>query len=895
MKLHKLSLNIALFVSLLIILVVGFYSIQAIADFNSYKKATNQNMELTQDRFKFFLKNTIEKDYIKLTAPKPLKDEESPLKTFRITVDQSDIDSLNANLPTSGKDHFIDAYMNVSDKKDKIYKVKMRYRGDNSFHWLFKKKSLRIKLANDDVYDMSKTFNLINPPMFLQIRDILSYDISSQLGILSPRYYFSRVFINNEYMGIYIFLDQVDESLLRRHKIMPGSVYFGEASPMNKDGIFDLCFNQKFWQKKAARNKEQKNIREDITHFINATTNYNINDFYNFVNTSINKQNYFSYIAMDRFIGSNHHDYGHNLKIYFDPYKGKFEPIQWDVRFWNNSKIKDESLYPFVLKLSENPIFDAEIDKILYEIIQKYPLEEIEKNYALLLNSVKSDSKSDINRDTAKVYPKLLSNPYWYSMPYKTKELEKQKKADIFNLSKRVEYLKELLNNTKLEYYVEDGYFYLNVIGNSPVKCIFPDTKSVIKKVYKDKLFNLNKEEILYSGRELVPNGQTKYSKLFMGSDIVKSTNQVYKFKIDSKIEIEEYLENILFTNHITNEKIKISKSKEPFDIASSKLHPWSFIRENKTITLKGTIKVNKTLIFDKHTEVIIEPNTTFIMDENSSIYFYGKVTAIGTKEKPIRFVAKDESKPWGLVAVQGKATTGSKFHYCEFENGSIDTHNLIHYTSQFNIHDMDWFEVRNCKIGRNFVGDDAMHIAYAKGIVDSCEFYDARSDALDIDISDVNITNNVFYNSGNDALDVMTTKMNASNNVFIDTGDKGISVGEWSEANITDSFFLRTVIGTEVKDKSEVIANNLVYVDSKEKAINLYNKNKRYDTGGFLNANEIYLLGNKTIKADKRSAFKIEKEKGFLPDIKSTKWYKNMQGTSYKKFIDEVEVKYAK
>jgi len=279
---------------------------------------------------------------------------------------------------------------------------------------------------------------------------------------------------------------------------------------------------------------------------------------------------------------------------------------------------------------------------------------------------------------------------------------------------------------------------------------------------------------------------------------------------------------------------------------------------QKKIKILKGTVEVTTTLIFNRDTEVIIKPNTTFIIYPKISIYFYGRVTAIGTAQEPIKFIAKDKTRPWGLVAVQGEATTGSKFHYCHFEDGSIDTRNLIHYTSQFNIHDMNYFEVKNCFVGKNHEGDDAMHIAYAKGIVDSCIFDGARSDALDIDISTVDITNNIFKNSGNDALDIMTTTMNASNNSFINTGDKGISVGEWSTATISDSTFKKTFIGVEIKDKSRVKASNLIFIDTKKIPIHLYNKNRRYDTGGFLEATNIKFIGNSRVKADKRSKYEI-------------------------------------
>jgi len=183
-------------------------------------------------------------------------------------VKQDDIDILNVDLPESGKDHYVDAFMHVSDKKNKTFKVKLRYRGDNNFHWLFKQKSLRIKLSEDDSYNMSKIINLINPPMLMQITDVISYEIAKELGLISPEYYPVRMFVNGEYMGVYLFLSQVDESLLRIHKIMPGSIYYGESSPVNENGIFYLFFKQQFWQNKGARNKETKNLREDISYYI---------------------------------------------------------------------------------------------------------------------------------------------------------------------------------------------------------------------------------------------------------------------------------------------------------------------------------------------------------------------------------------------------------------------------------------------------------------------------------------------------------------------------------------------------------------------------------------------------------------------------------------------------
>ena len=838
MNIFKIRLSLALLFSLLIIVQLSIFVFIALFDFSQYKNRVNPSLEFSKNTFQFFLKNSIQKQWTKTFSPKSTSDSETPLKTYRLTIKQKDIDSLNKNLPISGKDHFVKAYLSISDKKNKIYKIKLRYRGDSNSHWLYTQKSLRIKLP-------SKTFNLINPPSQLNYRESINYNLSKKLGLISPKSIPVRVFINGNYMGVYLYLDQVDENLLREHKLMPGSIYYGDTAPI-VNGVADLWFNQKYWIKKSSRNAEQKNNRDDIKLFIKGVNSLD-KQFNIFAKTYLNLDQYFTFIALDRVFGTQHHDYIHNHKLYFDPYKGKFEPISWDLRFWLPHKAKDLSFYPLQLKLASNPLYDAKIDKIVYKIINNYFINTIETEYENIIQNITKDLKSDSYKDNS-VAIKYFK-PFPISRVLNIEEINHDKIHAINVLKTRVNYLTKLYNNTSIKYKItkiksdtstsltQPVFKTLTLIlkGNSPVQL-------------KSKLL---KTKTLYTNRQIVKNTQKFFPTHLCGNKTVQNKPSKYKFTLQTNLSPKEILKNISFTNIITNKKIIPTPIPATQNI---KIIKQGIITQNpskKTIHLKGTIHIKETKVYDKYTTVTIAPNTTFQMDANTSLYFYGKVTAIGTKTKPIKFIAKDNTKPWGLIALQGKATSGSKFHYCYIENGSVDTRNLIHYTAQFNIHDMDNFEVKNSFIGKNYIGDDAMHIAYSTGLVDNCIFDGARSDGLDIDISDVNITNNIFKNSGNDGLDIMTTTMTASNNTFIDTGDKGISVGEWSDANITDSTFTRTMIGLEIKDKSKVVANNLTFVNTKDKAINLYNKNKRYDTGGFMQATNLKFIGNHVIKTD--------------------------------------------
>lgn len=885
--------------------VLGFYSLNAIVKFNEYKNVIKPDLELTADRFHFFLKNEFKRDWMKLTAPDPLTDEQSPLKSFHITVDQVAMDSLNENLPVSGKDHFVDAYLKVSDDPEKIRKVKLRYRGDNNYHWLYKQKSLRIKLSNNDNYNMEKKFNLLNPPHWFSFRDILTYDISRKIGLISPDYFPVRVFINGQYMGVYIYLSQIDESLIRKHRLMPGSIYAGDFAPKNEQGVSDLWYKEKYWEKKAARNTEQKYNREDIKYFIKAINDFNDLQFYEFVNQMMDKNNLYLYMALDVLFATDHHDFHHNHKIYFDPYKGQFRQIEYDLRNWNAEAEKDLSNYPLLHRIKLNPILESERDTVIYTLLMSeyFDLDKLQQKYSAVNEMISDDLKADYFFDTAEHHWKLLKTN-WISVPVSYHEYEERVQNELLILVKRKAHLINYYNNSHISFRItkltnSEYEITYQVSGSSPIRLTLDSNIKPIKicKKLPAECQSVNDFGTLFPGKKILKNQQKKRSSYLLGNDLIQDAPLYYTFIIRTDENIHELLKHdISYVNNITGKIIMPVEGKFTVDDVADSIHPWELPSEkHKTEILEGLIHVNESLIFDKNTTVIIKPGTIFLLDANISIYFYGKVTALGTPAQPIKFLASDPDKPWGLVALQGKATTGSRFDYCEFENGSVDTRNLIHYTAPFNIHDMDWFEIRHCKMGKNHLGDDSMHIAYAKGIIDSCEFHDARSDGLDIDISEVNLSNNIFFKSGNDGLDVMTSKINASNNIFIDTEDKGISVGEWSEAIISNSFFLRTGIGLEIKDKSTVKADNLVFVEAKEKAINLYNKNQRYDEGGHLDADVIFLLGNSNVTADKRSSVGIKKQIiNTLPELTQFQWYSVIQNTPYMKQLLGLETKYA-
>ncbi len=706
--LNKKTVYIIILIFALFISYMASLSIRAVEEFYSYKKAMNIEAPLTMKRFLFFFNKELKYEKEKFLAKKPLEDKESPLPTFRITVKQKDLESLNENLPKSGKDHFIKGYLKISDDP-KVRKIEFRYRGDNNFHWLYPQKSLRIKLLGDDIFNMEKSFNLINPPNWYSFRDVVVYEFAKELGLMSPDFFPVRVFINGKFMGVYLYLSQIDESLLRKFKRMPGSIYYGDYGEPDENGVSTLWRDPNNWVKKAARNAEQKYDRSDINYLIYAVNHLNEKEFYDFFNEMINKDKFYTFFALDVIFGSNHHDFHHNHKIYFDPYLGRYEPFEWDLRMWSDERVKDLSVYPLLNRVRLNPILEAERDKRAYEILKSlnFSPEKIIKRYKEVTKKIKRDLESDYLKDTAILNPEIFND--WVSVPFSMDEFEKGIKEDGEILKRRFAFLKELYDDTKISYKMEGDKIIFKVFGNSPV-------------VIKVK----NKEKILYPGRKVLKNAQNSRPKLLYGTDLIVNSPMFYEF---NKTDID--INNLKAYNYITKKALTVYKEEFKKEKLSNSPDLSIFNKKpKKRIVLKGILDINETKIF--RDDVFIEEGTIFRLNANVSLYFLGDLEINGTKKNPVIFKPLFEAKPWGIVAVWSKK---AKIRFTKIRGGSVDERNLVHFTAPFSFHNVKDLNISNITILKNYKGDDAMHIAYSNAQVQNSLFKNARSDGLDIDI----------------------------------------------------------------------------------------------------------------------------------------------------------------
>ncbi len=73
-----------------------------------------------------------------------------------------------------------------------------------------------------------------------------------------------------------------------------------------------------------------------------------------------------------------------------------------------------------------------------------------------------------------------------------------------------------------------------------------------------------------------------------------------------------------------------------------------------------------------------------------------------------------------------------------------------------------------------------------------------------------------------------------------------------------------------------------------------LFKKNKRYDEGGSLEIDNLYLLGNLTISQDSLSSFTVvNKNENVLPVWEDNSWLKVFENTSDDSLLKQVKETY--
>ncbi len=794
----------------------------------------------------------------------------SEIKKIYLEIELSSLEKSKLNIESNSENK---KYFNAKikfDQQDSPLRINFRMRGKNHWHHRLDKPSLRLKLKKEKPYKMMRHINLISPEGRTIIENYYPDIIAKKIGLTAHHGELIELIINNKSYGIYHLTSREDESMIRLNKRMPGPLLLGQYLKEKwKLNDFEIVNGESI--------ENSKDFFEQMIRVINSkkenidwNTIKNLWMIMNFEQTA-------KFVSLNNILGIIHNDYFHNQEFYFDPTKGRVEPIISDAMSlgtmlypWGKRRFSlktffstEKPNYQTSINQKTNPLLniallDPEFNwvrvNILYKLIKddlsfEKQKKQIDKIYRLIDKTVYNDKK--------KHYLTLRIGG-WNNQKYSNFEYEIFKKNVFFYIKNRNKFIEKeitqndlILKNIKIEEYPNKKFIKIKYKGYGGLVLAKKDFEPFNVIVPKNgKLISINSNKLeLYTGLKIEKNSNYQ-TNIVRGNDMFHSHQyttdyQTYIIEIDKKNFSRKDIEK-LFISSLTSEGIKNInwENDESFEISeinynNNSLHIWN--KENlnykKIITIgPGLVELNRNLKIKKKQVLNILPGTTILMHPGVSIYSKGKMFIDGTKDKII-IKRKNKDKPWGIISINGQGSNGSVLKNLSVSGGSSAIIENINYSGMLSFFWNKNILIENLVVSNNQEGDDTIHFSNSNGIINNLNVSKCFGDCIDFDYSQYNLKNINIDNSGNDGIDFMESKIEGNNIKVTKAMDKGLSAGENSRINIDDISISSSLIGIAVKDLSNVYLKNVDF-NKNSTAVDIYRKNWRYKKEGELNLN---------------------------------------------------------
>lgn len=839
-KIIEKKFNLKIFISYLILVILLFFTFSKITtEFKTVYTHKDQSIERI-NYLSFTAYGLIEQAISLFSSKKPGLDQ------VRIYMSDKAKKIISQYKPDTKK-NWLSAEIGF---KNKIQNIEIKGRGSNPTNWMFKKKSYKVKLPKKYINNFIRQYDYVIPRNPGMLSTYLGYFIAKKSGVLTPEARLVELFINDKSHGVYIEVEDLGEGFLRKNKIMPVDLYEGAGSRTHKIPYLtsNLLTNEALWKKSAYFNQfsEDDNRRLDFA-FKAMNLAQSSEKQYHIFKDIFDIDSWAKYSAYQTLVQSWHNYEDNNLTIIYDHWRGKIIPVSVDTIFddainqtlldiqiildndptlidriyANRPEYLERKFYYLSQMLKKDVLGDAlnEIDLIEEKLISSWSRDPNKHQYHLI-NSISGNpfSKKDFISEIALIKSKInlinssLSS-FMKTQPIVSSQVENNKL--VLNLNSFLP-IKNIALNYSNNTVLQKSQFYYDINGNN----LIDEFDILIPVEY------INNQIILkatFSSNRSMEAKDNKRVNLFSSFPGLKNVPTSFTILSSSKIPNINSLS--INSKDYSNKIVTLEGHVSP------NINNKPFIENNNEfINLSGDLIFKEDTYFEK--PVKIKEGTKIILYPNISLFFKNQVIANGTKNKPI-IIKSSGQQSWGTFALIGPETKGSILNNIEINNGSGALTNTTQFTSALSIHDTSDIQISNCRIGNNQVYDDLVHIIYSASVkIESCIFENAKSDAIDIDLSEVSMIDIVVSNSGNDAIDLMGSNAFIKNSFLEKSSDKGVSVGESSKVLIFDTVIDSNFIGIESKDKSlaNVVGGQFSNNDTQFSA---YSKNWRYGGGG--------------------------------------------------------------
>lgn len=739
---------------------------------------------------------------------------------FAIMLDSSDMIKLQRKRVTAFDNGILESSDNdwvkgfvFSDNEP--MKAKFRLKGDWLDHLRGDKWSFRIKMRKDYAWNRLRAFSIQTPASRDYLMEWVTHKFYASNDMLTTRYGFMPVSLNNDPKGLYAWEEHFAKQLLEYNNRREGPIIkFSEEAFWQMQKIY-IQLNK--WQQlpyyEAAVIKpfgEGKTVGSPTLNaqFLNAQKLlYQYKHGLKRPEEIFDIEKLATYYAMLELTQARHGMFWHNHRYYYNPVIDKLEPIAFDG-YSNN--------IPRIVALEENFVYK------LYGMKEVRPEEKIltdlfkDSNFLIHYftkleevtdpNFIESFSNEIVEEQL--YYDSLIREefPNYY---FDHKFIQESAR----NIRNYLPELKKLVSDKKDS--LETIYEYVDFKYVDSM--VYQNTPEYFVNAYQEEL---NGDSILikvcnYFPRKMHILGTGVFPDYMSSIDIHQHKLQPYyngaegpsiHMKADSS---SKYL-YFMLDDKLDTYVIPINPWPYPGGLSArqeleskSELRKFTFIEnrgENELVFKKGQYKVKETVIIPKGYKIYMQAGTEIDLIEGAMFISYSPVFLNGKKDNPIKITSSDFSaNAFTVMQAEGR----SIIDYVVFENLNTLNYKGWTHTGAVTFYESD-VDISNTRFYRNQC-EDALNIIRSDFKLQHSSFDFIYGDAFDSDFSTGVVMNTEFTNIGNDAIDFSGSEILIDFVKISEVGDKGISGGEDSKLTVRNTNIARANIGIASKDLSLV------------------------------------------------------------------------------------------
>lgn len=827
------------------ILLVLWYGWSSFSRVASYRRATDSTGPIALETLHIALHDRLESDIRRILMPAP--PDPSKLPTYRLRIARQAYRELLDSADLRGGRPYVNAKI---EDDGRLLNADVRLRGTRHWHTLGAQKSLKVRLDKGELLEGHRAFNLINDPTSMVIGEQLIADLARESGVLTPVSKFARVKINSKDFGVYHYRTAADESLLRSSERMPGSIY--NADLPGSASSDELWSKTQYWSKVASRtdsdaDKADYGDLDRLLRHLRGTTR----ELDDFARNELDLQAFARLDVLDVAFGGDQRDHRDNHTFYFDPYRGRWEPISGTYRGFRHDPAFNLIDSPLLLRLKMLPEYLTLRNRSLYEfLIGKGRPSVVHARAKRLLRGLAADLRTDPYWDAYRQLPRVDGFHRRMVRPNTLSRLALVVESELVTYTHRHAQLRSELERNPL--YVSLGEparapdaagarlpFVTPLslvieghagVGLSELSASFREdcgdgelelTRAGVPLASRSRggQLALARELPLHPSVELVARTDANPRRGRVRASVVPIA---YELELHSSCPPEQLVAR---GRHLaTRSRVKSRPAPaallarlperrlgadeaprlEPGEVAP---HPWTLERaEPRELSIgPGDVAFETTRVFPAHETVTVQPGTRLRLGPGASLVFLGRVNFDGERHNRIEVSRLDEA-PFGGIALQGPASAGSRLAHVEVSGGTRPSWRSIPYPAMINVHDTREIVIDECRFGSNVGGGDTVHMAY----VDELEMSDTHfsmlpDDALDLEYSSGTLRRLRIVAPGDDALDLMGSRVELSDSVILGAKGNGVSAGEESVVDVHSTLIASSSVGVLAKNAARV------------------------------------------------------------------------------------------